>query len=90
MQGILISVLFSVFLSTVVFSPSIAEDNKVICGVNETYEACGSFCVAHCVNRQFTTCKPGCNPGCFCKEDYIRRTPDGPCIEYSDCRFLNL
>ncbi|KAF7265938.1 hypothetical protein GWI33_020679 [Rhynchophorus ferrugineus] len=58
------------------------------CGKNETYDPCGPFCVAHCVFRQFTSCKPGCNPGCFCKDGYIRRTRDGPCILYSDCRFL--
>lgn len=57
------------------------------CDKNEEYQACGiGGCQATCENPDLPTIclPPGCSPGCYCKEGFIRAS-NGRCIPKDKC-----
>nr|UPQ64758.1 zonadhesin-like protein 2 [Plectrocnemia conspersa] len=56
------------------------------CGQNEEYSECGNNgCQNTCENPTLSwACKGICNPGCICREGYLRNT-DGKCVLPKDC-----
>ncbi|CAG9763334.1 unnamed protein product [Ceutorhynchus assimilis] len=76
-----------IFVMILVVS-AVTADHEEKCGKNEKYNPCGSLCISTCNNRQFANCATQCNPGCFCKDGYIRSKLNGPCIKISECRYV--
>ncbi|CAG9858753.1 unnamed protein product [Phyllotreta striolata] len=56
------------------------------CGENETFITCPPPCPATCDDRNPELCVDVClENGCVCKEGYIRKTNEGPCVLIEEC-----
>ncbi|KAF7265939.1 hypothetical protein GWI33_020680 [Rhynchophorus ferrugineus] len=57
------------------------------CGSNEVLQY-GAPCMSTCFNRQFAYCGDKFEWRCYCKDGYIRKHEQGPCIRIEECRFV--
>ena len=62
------------------------QDVESVCGENEEFNTCGSYCVSTCATIS-KRCILSCKTGCFCKEGYVRESsnPNSPCVHKSEC-----
>uniref|UniRef100_A0A1B0CYU8 TIL domain-containing protein n=1 Tax=Phlebotomus papatasi TaxID=29031 RepID=A0A1B0CYU8_PHLPP len=67
-------------------SPCIPTDEcpKTCPGKNEQYYECGNSCFDSCPDPS-QNCNLNCVQGCFCRPNYARLVPGGPCVPNTKC-----